>query len=392
MKVLLIHNRYQQPGGERVAVEAQATLLREQGQDLVCYTRDNTEIQRYGLWQKAGFFGETFFSLKAWREIRSLVESERPDIAHVHNVFPLISPSAYRALKASGVPIVQTVHNFRFLCPAGIFYTQDRICERCKYGNTLAAVRWRCYRKNYCLSAEYAATIALHRRWNTFRLIDRYLALTEFAAKKLVESGLTTWDRVSVLGHFLPNPLPVPGSFESREPFLVYLGRLTAEKGVSTLLEAMSELPDLRLKVMGDGPQAGTLRAMARNMGLDHVEFLGRVAGDEKWKLLQQAMAVVVPSMCYEQFGFVVLESLAVGTPVVASNLGSLPYIVEDGRSGVLFPPGDSRQLRQRLAWLASHPEATLTMGRYARQLVETKYSSDTHYKQLMAIYAEVKH
>jgi glycosyltransferase involved in cell wall biosynthesis len=235
-------------------------------------------------------------------------------------------------------------------------------------------------------------TVALHRKWNTFDLINRFIALTEFTAQKLLESGLTTRDKISILGNFLSNPLPMPGSFEKREPYVVYLGRLSPEKGITILLEAMAGLSDLKLKMMGDGPQAEALRATARGRGLHHVEFLGHTVGDEKWNLLRRAMAVILPSVCYENFPIVVLESLAVGTPVVASKLGSLPHVIEDGKSGLLFSPGDSQDLQQKLAWLGAHPQEALAMGRYGRQIVETEYNAETHYKRLMKIYDEVRY
>ncbi len=389
-RILLVHNFYRQPGGEWAAVKAQISLLRERGHEVIVYTRDSAEIERYRLWQKVAFFPATVFSRRTYREVRDVIARERPDVAHVHNVFPLISPAVYRALKESGVPIVQTVHNFRFLCPNALFYTHGRVCERCKYGNILHAVRWKCYRRSYILSALYALTIGLHRRWGTFGMIDRFIALTGFTAWKLVESGLATPDKVSILGNFLPDPLPEPGSFEKRESYAVYLGRLSPEKGVEVLLEAVDGLPNLKVKVAGDGPQAGALRELARQRGLHQLEFLGRVVGKGKWDLLREAMAVVVPSVCYENFPFVALESLAVGTPVVVSNLGSLPYIVEDSKSGLLFRPGDAQDLRQKLAWLSEHSEKALAMGRYGRDKVGKRFSALAHYETLRDIYAEV--
>jgi glycosyltransferase involved in cell wall biosynthesis len=390
VKILIVHNHYQQPGGEQMAVEAQVSLLRERGHRVILYMRNNAEIERYRLWQKAAFFPEAVFSRRTYHEIRTLIARERPDVAHVHNVFPLISPSVYRALKDSGIPVVQTVHNFRFLCPNALFYTHGRICERCKYGNTLHAVRWKCYRQSYILSGLYAFTIGLHRRAGTFNLIDRFIALTEFTAQKLVESRLTTQDKISVLGNFLPDPLPAPGSFDKREPYVVYLGRLSTEKGVEILLDAVTGLPDLRVKIAGDGPQTGVLQTIARQQGLQQVEFLGRVVGDEKWELLRNATAVVVPSVWYEAFPFAPLESMGVGTPVLASDLGSLLYVVEDGKSGLLFRAGDSQDLREKLAWLVQHPSEALQMGRYGRQVVEKRFSASAHYEELMHIYSSL--
>lgn len=391
MKILMVHNYYQRPGGERVAVESQVALLHEHGHKVILYTRDNVEIGDYGVWRKAAFFPRAVYSRRAYREVRAMVARDRPQVAHIHNVFPLISPSVYRALKDAGVPVVQTVHNFRFLCPNALFYTRRQVCERCVGGNTLHAIRWRCYRQSYALSALYALTIGLHRRWGTFELVDRFIALTEFSAQKLVESGFTTWDKVTVLGNFLPDPLPEPGVHGKREAYVVCVGRLSPEKGVDTLIRAMADAPRLRLRILGDGSEMHRLQALARREGLEREEFLGYVAGSRKWELMRRAVAMVVPSICYENFPLAILESFAVGTPVVASNLGSLPHIVGDEESGLLFESGDSRDLARKLSWLAAHPNEAAAMGRCGREIVETRYSARVHYERLMKIYAEVR-
>lgn len=386
MKVLVIHNDYQQLGGETIAAKAQIDLLRANGIEVLTYWRDNREIIHYNLIDKVRFFANTIFSLRTYREIIDLVKKEKPDVAHVHNVFPLISPAVYWALKKTGVPIVQTIHNMRFLCPNGLFYTNNRICERCKYGNTLHAVRWKCYRGHYLLSALYATTIALHRRWHTLDLIDQFIALTEFTAHKLVESGLTTVDKVTVLGHFLPEPLPSAGSFERREPYITYIGRLSTEKGVAILLEAMVGLEKITLKVAGYGPQFHELKARAEQYNIP-VEFLGHVEGDVKWDLLRNSLATIVPSVCYETFSLATLESMAVGTAVIASRLGSLPYIIEDGTSGLLFQAGNSYDLQQRLRWLRDNPTAMLNMGRQCRVRVQERFSRAFYYSKLSDVY-----
>jgi glycosyltransferase involved in cell wall biosynthesis len=271
-----------------------------------------------------------------------------------------------------------------------LFYIRGQICERCKHGNTLHAVRRKCYRESYLLSALYALVIGLHRRWGTFQAIDRFVALTRFTAQKLLESGLATPDKISVLGNFLPDPLPTPGAFEKREPYLVFLGRISPEKGLEILLEAMAGLPHLRLKILGNGPQAQALQILSRERKLHQVEFLGHVTGVKKWELLQRAWATVVPSICYEGFPLAALESLAVGTPVVAARHGSLPWVIENGKSGLLFNPGVAKDLRAKLAWLANNRETALAMGQYARQVAKSRFTAAAHYNGLMRIYQEL--
>jgi glycosyltransferase involved in cell wall biosynthesis len=285
---------------------------------------------------------------------------------------------------------VQTLHNFRFFCTNSLFYRQGRICERCKYGNTLHAVSFRCYHDSYTLSALYALTIGQHRRLGTFQLIDRFIALNEFAVKTFVESAFTTADKMTVLGNFLPEPLPEAGSFSHREPYVLFLGRLSAEKGVEQLIEAMASVPDLTLKVLGKWAEKEALQRHVQELGLNNVEFLGWVGGSEKWQLLRQARASVMPSVCYEQFPLAALESLAVGTPVVASNLGGLPSLIKHEKTGLLFKAADATDLANQLNKLLRFPQLAYQMGPTARQTVESHYVASVHYQKLMSIYGEV--
>lgn len=390
MRILIVHNYYAQPGGERAAVSAQADLLRQHGHRLSNYTRDNAEIRELGISGRSLLLKSSHFSSRTYKDVTAIIHKDRPDIAHVHNVFPLISPSVYRALADAGVPIVQTLHNFRFMCPNGLFYTHGEVCERCKRGNTLHAVRLKCYRKSYPMSALYASIIGIHRVLGTFDLIDRFVALTDFVAEKLEESGITDRSKIRTQGNFLPSPLPALRSYDSTDASFVYLGRLTREKGVANLLAAASELPGAHIKIAGEGPMAEELEGITHDQGLTNVEFLGRVDGEAKWDLVSRAAAIVIPSLWYECFPIVALESLAVGTPVVASALGSMPSIIEDGISGLLYSPGDRTDLSSKLKWIKDHSHEAELVGRQGRTLVEQNYSADAHYEGLMRIYAEV--
>lgn len=389
-RILIVHNRYQQAGGERAAVDAQIALLRSYGHTVLLYQRDNVEIEQFGLLQKAQFFPNTVFCRRTYQEVRALVTRQQPDVAHIHNIFPLISPAVYQALQDADVPVVQTLHNFRFLCPNALFYVHGKICERCKFGNTLHAIRLKCYRDSYPLSAVYALSIGLHRHRGTFQGINRFIALTGFSAEKLLESGLAKKEQMAILGNFVPDPLPAVGSHRERAPYIVYLGRLAPEKGIDVLIKAMIGIDGLRLKIIGDGPLAVPLSELAQSQGMTNVQFLGRVVGNSKWNILRNALALVLPSVCYENFPMTVIESLAVGTPVVVSNLGSLPYIVQDGHNGLLFEAASPESLRDKLLWLAAHPEQALKMGQAGRQMVEKKYTAAVHYRQLINIYKQV--
>jgi glycosyltransferase involved in cell wall biosynthesis len=390
VKILLCHNFYQPSGGEDAAVLALKALLEDKGHRVSFFTEDNREINDYGALQKMAFVPRTLYSVKTYRRVRRIAVQEKPDVAHVHNVFPLLSPALYVVLQRARIPIVQTVHNYRMMCLNGLFLRDGSPCERCAGGQFFSGVRFRCYRESFPLSALYALAIGGHRRWGTFRHIDHFIALTSFAADKMVENGIAQASKISVLGNFLPTTLPEPGEPNLSDPYIAYLGRLSHEKGLFTLLEALRGKRDLRLKVMGTGPLGEALKNYIRQHRLENVEMLGFVEGDEKYGILRGALCCVVPSECYENFPLAVLESAAVGTPVVASRIGGLAAIIADGQTGFFFPPGDSAGLRSRLDMLSVDPGTAIRVGREARRSLLANYTREAHYDGVMKIYREL--
>ena len=322
--------------------------------------------------------------------MQRIAEEERPDVAHVHNVFPLISPALYVGLSRFRIPIVQTVHNFRLMCINGLFMRDGRICERCRDGNVISGVRFKCYRASYPLSALYAVSIGAHRRLRTFGRIERFIALNEFVAGKMAESGIANVSKISILENFLPSPLPEYRETGPRDPYVVFMGRLSQEKGIFTLLQAMRGLKNLGLKILGAGPLAESLKTQIRAQHLDNVQLLGFVKGEDKYRILRRALCCVVPSECYENLPYAVLESAAVATPVIASRLGGLAAIISDQETGLLFTPGDSGELRKQVEFLAANPEAARRIGAQAREQVQRRHTADSHYRRLMQIYSEV--
>lgn len=390
MKILVIHNDYQQPGGETAAYCSDVKILKDAGHTVASYFQDNREILDYNLLKKVTFFPNTFFSKTIFSEIQRLVEKDRPDIAHVHNVFPLISPSVYHALHNAGVPIVQTVHNFRFLCPNGSFLMRGEICERCKFGNTLHAVHYKCYRDSLPLSLVYAITIGMHRKWGTFDLIDRFITHTDFMRKKFVESQFSGPERIAVLGNNIQHPLPEPQYNKPLDGYIAYFGRLSEEKGVSDIIRAVKSINNVKLKIAGDGPDRQSLENLVRILSLNHVEFVGRVSGEEKWNFLRNAKCTILSSRWYENFPISVLESMVVATPVIGSNLGSIPYIVEDYDNGLIYDPRNPGELTDKINWLLSSPTQVEMMARRARETVEQNYTSSIYVQKLVEIYSNV--
>lgn len=388
MNILIIHNDYQQVGGETVAVDNQIKLLQKKGHRVLVYRRHNDEIFSFNPLQKLLFFINTIYNVKVDRELHDILNSHKIDIVHVHNVFPLISPSVYRTVKKKRLPIVQTLHNFRFLCPNALFYVNNDICELCKYGNTIHAITKRCYRRSYLLSALYAITVMLHRKIGTFDLIDRYIAPSEFVSLKILESGLIrNRERITVLGNFL-NSLPTKIA-DSRDDYFLYLGRMSAEKGALTLIKAAIQVPVIKLKMAGDGPERHLIENIIQAANAHHIELLGFVTGSRKEELISRAIAVIVPSECYETFNMSAIESMSFGTPVIHPNTGSLPYVVGTG-CGVSFKRGSQSSLRDVLLWASSNKKRMMEMGLSGRKRVESNFTDEVHYQSLFQLYREL--
>lgn len=379
MKVLIVHNQYQQSGGEDVIVRAETELLRRKGHEVIEYRRHNDAIKDYGLLQKVGLYFGATWSRKSYRDIRELCRSRKPDIAHFHNILPLISPSAYYACKDEGVPVIQAVQNYRLVCPGALLMRNGRACEECINGDLKPALRHRCYRGSYLQTRAIVRMLREHRKRGTFKhAVDMYLAPTEFTRRKLVESGLPV-QKIEVKSNFVLDA-PEP-RFDGERA--VYLGRLSSEKGIEVLLEAWRRDAPAGLVVVGSGVFADELRS-----GLpENVKFTGEVSHEEAMKFLLESRFLVLPSLCYEGFPLAIAEAFACGKPVVASRLGSLEEIVEDGKTGFLFKPGDAVGLTAVAKKLVDSPALCREMGQRARAVYEEKFSAEDNYRQLIGVY-----
>ena len=381
MKILLAHNYYQQAGGEDQCVAAEVAMLEARGHEVVRYHLHNDSIDGMSRLQLAS---RTVWSRSAYHELRELIRTHRPRVAHFHNTFPLISPAAYYAARAEGVPVVQTLHNFRLLCPNALFFRNGRVCEDC-LGKAIPwpGVVHGCYRGSRTASAGVATLLTTHRALGTWRkAVDVYVALTEFSRRKFLEGGLPV-DRVVVKSNFVD---PDPGPGEGAGGYGVFVGRLSPEKGVETLLAAWKALGGrLPLKIVGDGPLSPVVReAAAAGAG---VEWLGSKPPPDVYDLIGGAMFLVLPSQCYENFPRVVVEAFAKGTPVIASGLGAMAEVVDHGRTGQHFEPGNAADLAAQVRRLLEDPLECSRMREAARGEYERKYTADSNYHTLLAIY-----
>ena len=386
MKVLLIHNKYQSdaPSGENLVFTAEKRLLESHCHQVITLERCNDEIKSYSFLQKISLFWKTAWSSDSYALFRRIIRREHPNIAHFHNTFPLITPAAYYACQDEKVPVVQTLHNFRLFCPAGVFLKDGQICEECLEHGPWRGVRYGCYRCSRIQTVPVAGMIWLHNHRMTWkRQVDVYIALTEFGRQKFIQGKLPP-DRIAVKPHFLSNP---PEPYFDHQGFAVFLGRLTPEKGMITLLTAWKQLKDISLNIMGDGALRYELEKIAQRNGLSNVKFMGRLARSECLKWLRRARFLIMPSECYETFGLPIIEAFACGKPVLASRLGAMKELVADGKTGLLFEPGNADDLAAKVRWMVENDVAVRQMGQAARAEFEAKYTAEKNYEMLMNIY-----
>jgi glycosyltransferase involved in cell wall biosynthesis len=388
MRILLVHSAYQQFGGEDSVVKAETELLKQHGHDVRLYSRHNDQIKQFGALEKALFFPQTIYSWKTSSDLDATVSLFKPDLAFIHNVYPLISPAAYHKLYALGIPTVQVLHNFRPFCPNGFYYTQGQICEACKDGDYLSAVTKRCYKESRIFSGLYAATLGFNRMAGMVDKISGFICLTEFFRIKMREAGVPD-SKLFVRPNFV-DPPPLNGQ-KSSSDYILYMGRLSPEKGCLTLIRAFEQLPDVKLKIVGAGPMEKELRDYVVQKSLRNIEFLGFKSGAEKLEILRNALCLVFPSEWYENFPVTVLEAFMARKPVIASRMGGLPFIVEEGKSGLLFEAGKREELAKKIQHLVNNPEEATRMGAHARTLSETKYGPQQAYSNLMDIFFQVQ-
>jgi glycosyltransferase involved in cell wall biosynthesis len=387
MKILMVHNAYQQAGGEEVVFQSEKSMLEQNGHEVIPYVRSNMELRDARFVEKIAVAPRMVWSEKARIEIAALLDSEHPDIVHIHNTFMVISPSVYSACLERRVPVVQTLHNFRLLCPAGSFFRDGEICEECVDNTLLRSILHRCYRNSRAATAGIAAMLAFHRGLDTWRRsVARFITLTNFAKEKFIESGFSP-EKFAVKPNFTDQD---PGERVGPGEYAVFVGRLFENKGVRVLLEAWKKLPDqYPLQIVGDGPDLQALKDYACELQLTGIVFRERLSRSATIETVKGARFMILPSIWYEGFPMCIVESFACGTPVLCSRIGGLPEIVDDHVSGLHFTPGDAQALARAVEWAWNHPKELVQMGHAARRKYETAYNAEQNYSLLMDIYEQ---
>lgn len=373
-RVLVVHNRYQLPGGEDAVVDAEIELLRSRGHDVEAYVRHNRDLQEM---KPLKAVSETFWSRRTTRDMAGLIASFQPDVIHVHNTFALISSSVYWTASRANIPVVQTLHNFRLMCVQAMFLQGGRVCEDC-----LGRVPWRgvarkCYRGSGTHSAALATMLGVHRALGTYRdRVTRYIALNDFCREKFIAGGLPA-SRIAVKPNFVDIGQPRAGPRSGG----LFVGRLSAEKGLDILRRALRELPGVTIDVIGAGPDLSRLGADPQ------LRMLGWLGPEQIYERMRRAAYLVMPSRWYENFPRTLVEAFANGLPVIASDLGALAELVDHGRTGLRFQAGSAQDLARQIAWAEVFPAKLRVMGSNARAEYEAKFTPDRNYEQLMAIY-----
>lgn len=386
MKILIAHNRYIEPGGEDVVFEQEVSLLRRFGHDVLTYERGNGELREMKLIPRVLRSAEAVWSSTTYSEFSNLLTIFMPDIVHVHNTFLRISPSIFQACADKGIPVVNTIHNYRLLCPATTLYRDGAPCEKCVGGNMWQGIARGCYRSSRtatALSASVTGYNWLRRTWSD--AVNHYIAPTNFVRDKMADAGLPA-ARISVKPHFVD---PDPCVAAHPESYALFLGRLSPEKGVTTLLSAWQQLSDVPLLIVGDGPQRAEMERISHQRNLN-CRFEGHRTRTDVLAKLKKARLLVFPSIGYETFGMGIIEAYACGVPVLASNHGAMRELVQTGRTGLLFEPANPDALAHAVRRCWSDDQLRSHMSLNARREYENKYTAATNYEMLMSIYERV--
>ena len=387
MRILVAHNYYRQSGGEDTVFKLEKSLLRHYGHEVIEHIESNQQVRNMS---NTSLILQTIWSEPTYKTIQQLIEKERPDIAHFHNTFPLISPSAYYACREAHIPVVQSLHNPRLLCPAASFYRDGHLCIDC-LGKTppWPALLHACYHHSRTHTAVVASMLTIHRWLKTWKkMVGAYIVFTDFYRKIFIEGGFPS-KKIYVKPHFVPRGAD-SATHTHLPAYALFIGRLDPEKGIWTLLRAWSKLK-IPLKIRGDGQLESVVREFIQRNEMQHVELIGHLSEGDLSKLIRGASFVVIPSEgYYETFGMVAIESYSQGIPVLASRIGVLTEIVIDGKTGLHFSPGDPLDLASKAEMLWNNSDEIRRMGKEAFKEYEQKYTPEHNYPILMNIYSSL--
>lgn len=406
MRILQVNKYHTVRGGaDRVYFET-IRLLSERGHQVVPFsmadqTNELTPYERYFVknldwaavrsasWpERLGTVVRSLYDINARRQLASLLHGFRPDVVHLHNLHYQLSPAILHTLHRFGLPVVMTLHDFRLSCPNGYHYNKTMgICEACRGHHYWNAVKYRCLKDSRAGSALAAAAVTLHMILRLWRLVDVFIAPSVFLRQKMLDSGVVSPERIVHAFYFVEPAHYVPA--DNPGSYVLLFCYLVPQKGIMTLLRALTRFPNLPVRVAGEGPAETEMRTFIQEQGLSQVEMVGFVRGEALHDLIRGGMLTIVPSEWYENSPMTVYESYAVGRPVLASRIGGIPELVEEGETGLLFQPGDVDDLADKLQQMISQRDRLFEWGKRGRQKLERELGPERYYQQLMAVYRQ---
>ncbi|WP_343246862.1 glycosyltransferase [Diplocloster hominis] len=390
LRILIVHNYYQIPGGEDIVVENEKKLLENNGHVVMLYSRDNSEIESMTLLKKICLPFSMIFSFRTYKEVKQLIQEHNINILHVHNTMNLISPSVYYAAFHCNIPVVQTMHNFRLLCPGATFYRDGHICEECIERGLGCAIQYGCYRNSKLQTFICVLTTKIHRLLRTYKKVN-FICLTEFNSKKLlqlnrpVKNNIVDPDKVFIKPNFT---FANTGQFFQGEYYL-FVGRIEKIKGLDILIEAFSQIPDRKLLIAGTGTELNKYMLLARSYNAQNIKFTGFLKHGEVGKAYNRAIAVIVPSQWYETFGMIIAEAFASHVPVIAGDIGNIGSLVVNGKNGLTFKYNSCEALINTIEHFEKLDR--VSYGEAAYQTYINQFSPESNYKQLLKIYDQIK-
>lgn len=383
LRLLVVHNHYQQVGGEDTVFAAECDLLRSYGHSVFEYTDSNHRLDTMNRLSAAG---NTIWSETSYKAIKKKIQENRPDLVHFHNTFIMISPSAYYACTEAGVPVVQSLHNYRLACPSAIFFRDGQTCEDCLGMHVpWPGVVHKCYQNSRLQTLVVASMLAYHNSRGTWdKQVSSFIMATNFSRDKMVAAGLPK-EKIFVKPNFSYVHDKVDHTPAGRD-YVFMSGRLSFDKGIDTVINAWRGIPDVTLKITGEGP----LKEKTIDFSREHpaVEYYGFLTRKETLGLLQNSRFIVFPTLMYEVFPMVIVEAFSYGIPVVASRLGAMEELIRDGHTGLLFTPGDGADLAEKVRWLWNHPREVERMRQEAFLEYTKRYTPEANYQLLMGIYS----
>lgn len=382
--ILIVHNYYQIPGGEDTVVANEKKMLEEHGHKVILYTRNNSELKKMSIIRKALLPITTIFNYRSFLDIRRIIETEKIDIVHVHNTLNLISPAVYYASISKKIPVVQTIHNFRLLCPGATFYRDGHICEDCVEKGLMCAVKYNCYRGSKMQTAACVVSTMLHRMTGIYGKIN-YICLTDFNKDKLLTLKQIKSENVFVKPNYVAQFNRIISEKERKNQF-VFAGRLDRLKGIDSLFKAWKligkELP--KLIVCGTGPMEEWCKSYIRQNKLMNIDMVGVLPNEEVKRIIANSKALILPTKWYEGFPMTVLEAYSTGTPIIGSDIGNVGSVIDENICGLKIDSNSPEDIVSAVTKINCSSRDIINM-------FNSKYGEESNYEQLIRIYRSIQ-